>query len=225
MTVAPEVFNDVELKPVEPEDLPAIVEGNWTSLAPFYDPIEPPSRRPAHDTRVRRSAHRLLTLLRSPHTLCTKAVLASGPEAGKLVGVALWQRPEAPLFNLKRRVLADETDEDREAWDGVDSDAWEEVWGGWDQVREAIMKGRAHWYIAPLWVLPAYKNRGIGRRLMQQVIDLCDAHDPPTPIYLEASPEGQRLYEKLGFVVEGTSAYKEMVRWRSVQKGGGRGAE
>lgn len=48
---------------------------------------------------------------------------------------------------------------------------------------------------------------------MQPVLDLCDAQQPPTPIYLEASKVGKPLYEKLGFEVVGTSDYVEMVRW------------
>jgi len=48
---------------------------------------------------------------------------------------------------------------------------------------------------------------------MQQVIDLCDAQSPPTPIYLEADKRGKPLYEKLGFVEVGESEYVEMVRY------------
>jgi hypothetical protein len=46
---------------------------------------------------------------------------------------------------------------------------------------------------------------------MQPIMDLADASDPPAAIYLEASPAGKPLYEKLGFVqVEGRG--NEMVR-------------
>ncbi|GAA5990493.1 hypothetical protein JCM11641_007737 [Rhodosporidiobolus odoratus] len=208
---------DVELVPLQKNDSLWVAEGCFQAFPTFYEPMfSPPSARPSHSILVKRFSHRLSSLLDHRDILATKAVVASGSEQGRPVGIALWHRPGAPIRNLKRRVSQpdqEESLEDKDAWEGTDSDKWEQVWGGWDKVRSRIMGDVPHWYIAPLWIIPENQGQGVGSRLLQQVIDLADAHTPPQPIYLEASADGKRLYEKLGFVVEGGSEYVEMVRW------------
>ncbi|BGP22640.1 acetyltransferase GNAT family [Rhodotorula toruloides] len=207
---------EVELLPVTQEDLPLIAEGHLAAFPTFYAPLEPSSELPSHKIRVQRFTHRLSRILSRPDTLWTRANLATGPEKGKFVGLAVWHKPGAPVVNPKRRWVegvAEESAEDKEAWEHVDMEAWEKVWTEWDAVRARIMDGKDHWYLCPVWVVPGYQGLGIGRKLMQQVLDLCDAQQPSTPIYLEASKEGKPLYEKLGFEVVGTSDYVEMVRW------------
>lgn len=225
--------------PVESALTPSLsqAEGHLAAFPTFYAPLEPSSKLPSHEIRVQRFTIRLSKILSRPDTLWTKAVLASGPEKGKFVGLAVWHAPGAPVVNPKRRWIegaAEESEEDRQAWDHVDMEAWEKVWTEWDAVRARIMDGKDHWCalrrpsslpirihalstrftdLCPVWVVPGYQGLGIGRKLMQQVLDLCDAQQPPTPIYLEASKEGKPLYEKLGFEVVGTSDYVEMVRW------------
>ncbi|GAA6023845.1 hypothetical protein JCM10207_005393 [Rhodosporidiobolus poonsookiae] len=203
---------EVDLLPIEDDDLIEVADGNLAAFPTFYGPLEPESIRPNHDIRVRRQANRLRKVLASPHVLGTKAVLASGEDKGKLVGITLWHRPGAPIFNLKRR-FGEESDEDSENWVGVDPEAWNGKWGGWDEVRKGIMGEQPHWYLAPIWVIPQYHGKGIGRKLITQVLDMADQQSPSVPIYLEASADGKKMYEKLGFVVEGGGEYVEMVRW------------
>ncbi|GAA5911069.1 hypothetical protein JCM6882_006868 [Rhodosporidiobolus microsporus] len=216
-TTRPEVI----LLPLEESDLPAVAAGNLSAFPTFYGPLEPESARPDHETRVKRQAFRLRKVLANPLIMGTKAVLASGPEEGKLVGLALWHRPGAPVVNLKRRLTRpeEETDEEKEAWEGVDTDLWNGKWSEWDETRARIMGDIPHWYIAPLWVLPEYQGLGIGAKLMQQVFDRADANTPTTPVYLEASAHGKKMYEKRGFVVEGGGEYVEMVRWNKDGRG------
>ncbi|GAA6062051.1 hypothetical protein JCM10212_005036 [Sporobolomyces blumeae] len=218
MPLTPKI--DVELKPVELSDLEVIAQGNIDTLAPFHDDMEP---EPRLADRVERQARRLAKLLSHPQCHSTKAVLASGPDRGKLVGCALWQftrRGDQP-WNVKRRLVQPGShDADKEVdalveeelWRGVDVDKWDGCWTEWDTVREGFMKGAEHWYLVPLWVLPEYKGLGIGRLLLSEIIDRCDSVEPRVPIYLEASAEGKPLYEKLGFVQVGDSYYKEMIR-------------
>ncbi|BGP13676.1 hypothetical protein JCM10213_002245 [Rhodosporidiobolus nylandii] len=213
MASTPKTSVDVELVPVEATDLLWVAENNFKTFPTFYEPLfTPASSRPPHDVLVQRFAKRLEPLISSPHILAIKAVLASGPEKGKAVGHTLWHRPGAPVRNMKRPFPAI-PEEEKENWDGTDVEKWETKWAGWDATRARIMGDIPHWYIAPIWIIPEYQGQGIGRKLMQQVIDLADQHTPSQPIFLEASKDGQPMYEKLGFVVEGGSEYVEMVRW------------
>jgi GNAT superfamily N-acetyltransferase len=64
-------------------------------------------------------------------------------------------------------------------------------------------------WIGMVLVDPAYRNRGIGTKLLQQTIEYLDDAGIPT-LKLDATPLGKPLYEKLGF----TSEY-EIERWTS----------
>ncbi|MGW1890342.1 GNAT family N-acetyltransferase [Streptomyces sp. NPDC002004] len=59
--------------------------------------------------------------------------------------------------------------------------------------------------IGMVLVAEQYSRRGVGRRLMRHVI----AEAGPTPLTLHATPNGQPLYEELGFKVTGRA---EMIR-------------
>lgn len=162
--------------------------------------------------------------------------------AGELVGIAVWHRPGALCVNPKRRsVLGDEYHGDAHAWQHVDMDKYEQIWTEWDDMRQSLMAGKDHWCrfllprgspcaiqkppdqdsplacastdLCPIWVKNEYQGCGIGKLLMQEILDKCDKHSPPTAVYLEATPEGAPLYKKLGFVEVGKSEYVEMARW------------
>lgn len=96
-------------------------------------------------------------------------------------------------------------------WEGVSREGDDGVWGVWDVTREGIMKGLPHYYLAPIWVLPEYQSRGIGKALLEE--GLRKADEVGVACYLEATKEGKRMYEKFGFEVEGRGEYTEMVRW------------
>lgn len=55
-------------------------------------------------------------------------------------------------------------------------------------------------FLEPLWVLPEYQGRGLGELLIRDVLDAIDQQENPDIVCLEASLEGKRLYERLGFV-------------------------
>jgi ribosomal protein S18 acetylase RimI-like enzyme len=69
------------------------------------------------------------------------------------------------------------------------------------QVGEAFF-GAVRGYVEGVYVLPAFRRRGIASRLMHECIDwlrsmACDA------VRLQSTSEGKALYESLGFVPTG----------------------
>jgi ribosomal protein S18 acetylase RimI-like enzyme len=73
----------------------------------------------------------------------------------------------------------------------------------------ACVFGRVGW-IAMLVVDPAYRGRGIGRRLVEHAIEHLE-RQAARSIRLDATPLGQPVYEKLGFRAE-----YELARWEGV---------
>ena len=57
-------------------------------------------------------------------------------------------------------------------------------------------------YIMNLVVQPAFRRQGIGRALMEQVLNVLDAENVPIAT-LHATSDGRPLYERLGFTVNG----------------------
>jgi GNAT superfamily N-acetyltransferase len=63
---------------------------------------------------------------------------------------------------------------------------------------------RAHEYLLMIAVSPEQQGRGLGRALIEPVLERCDREG--TPVYLEASSKrSSRLYERLGFAATGTT--------------------
>jgi RimJ/RimL family protein N-acetyltransferase len=93
--------------------------------------------------------------------------------------------------------------------DGRTALRWLRVYGRW--LRRAIRAQRimeehhpdeAHYYIRWLAVRPGLRDQGLGRALLQPVLDRCDSER--LPAYIEASSErSAALYERLGFVHQG----------------------
>ncbi|KAJ8068573.1 hypothetical protein OCU04_002287 [Sclerotinia nivalis] len=54
------------------------------------------------------------------------------------------------------------------------------------------------WHVNTIVVRPEYQGKGIGRLLMEYILGR--ARREGVPVGLSASPEGERLYRKLGFV-------------------------
>jgi predicted N-acetyltransferase YhbS len=63
--------------------------------------------------------------------------------------------------------------------------------------------GQALAWIGMMLVHPEHQRRGIGRRLMRQALEYLQGHGVKC-VKLDATPAGRPLYEKLGFVSQGT---------------------
>ncbi|KAF2730424.1 hypothetical protein EJ04DRAFT_579892 [Polyplosphaeria fusca] len=64
--------------------------------------------------------------------------------------------------------------------------------------RNSVLKGNRNvWELSQISVEPEYQGKGIGRRLVEEGLKLADSDN--LLLYLEATPCGKLLYEKLGF--------------------------
>ncbi|TVY42180.1 hypothetical protein LOCC1_G003797 [Lachnellula occidentalis] len=65
---------------------------------------------------------------------------------------------------------------------------------------ERHMRGRKHWYMRNVSTRPEYEGKGAAGQLLRWLIDRADADADGCELYLEASPVGRPIYERLGFV-------------------------
>ena len=68
-----------------------------------------------------------------------------------------------------------------------------------------IMGGREHWYLEMVATKKAYQRNGLGKTLVSWGIER--AAEDGLDCYLDSTPEGQRLYEKLGFKTLSTTDF------------------
>ena len=69
----------------------------------------------------------------------------------------------------------------------------------------------ASWRIVQIQIDPAFQGRGLGRRLLEGVLDEADAEGVPVTLSVLKGNPARRLYEALGFIpVEETDLEYEM---------------
>jgi ribosomal protein S18 acetylase RimI-like enzyme len=62
-------------------------------------------------------------------------------------------------------------------------------------------------------LLPAYRNRGIGTRLMDELLRYADSLGREASLHVEPFNPAKRMYARMGFVVRETRGiYEFMVR-------------
>ncbi|BGP13011.1 hypothetical protein JCM10213_008001 [Rhodosporidiobolus nylandii] len=202
----PRPFMDCTISRVTEEDALDVAEGQLLAFGErLYGDVEPPSIRAPFDTRVRRFARRFLPLVSRPDVLIMKATVpALSKRTGRPVVAALafWTLPGTPIDNCQKRDvarMAEETEEEKEAYEGFDWQKWNSMLEKYDADRRRIMGDEPHWYLAPFWTHPDYQRQGLAGQLLRHAIALADAADPPQAMYLEASPAGQPVYTRYGW--------------------------
>lgn len=60
-------------------------------------------------------------------------------------------------------------------------------------------RGEHFWHIIDIALLPAHRGRGLGTRLLTQLLREADAAAKPVQIYVERFNPAQHLYARLGF--------------------------
>ncbi|KAH3950122.1 glucosamine 6-phosphate N-acetyltransferase [Parastagonospora nodorum] len=68
-------------------------------------------------------------------------------------------------------------------------------------------------------VHPDHQRKGLGKRIMQSLVDHVDKHAPDAYVSLVAEPAGQKLYPQYGFKdVEPSIGMYRMIRSRKVEE-------
>ncbi|KAF2200009.1 acyl-CoA N-acyltransferase, partial [Delitschia confertaspora ATCC 74209] len=81
-----------------------------------------------------------------------------------------------------------------------DEDALDEVRRVLRSKREGVLRGDWNvWELSQVFVDPSYQRQGVGRKLLEWGIKQADQDG--VPMYLEATPPGKVMYERLGFEV------------------------
>lgn len=80
-------------------------------------------------------------MLRSPYSNMVKATIPNG----KIVGMAIWIKPGAPVFNLHIRDEKSEIKGEEEGWIGVNQAEWDGMFASADIVRNEVMGDEPHW--------------------------------------------------------------------------------
>jgi len=153
-------------------------------------------------------AKRLRPAISASHTIWMKAIHIP---TSKVIGIAGWAKESSPVHNVWRRSAADHYDwkssegwtnaELEEIWKHVDVEVWEKQFGGADEIREAFLKGKEHWYLAPLITWPDWQGRGVGRYLLDEGLERAEKEG--LPIYLESEDTARAVYLRMGFKAVG----------------------
>ncbi|KAF9878552.1 acetyltransferase [Colletotrichum karsti] len=112
-------------------------------------------------------------------------------ETGEIVGMALWD-----VF-LKERT-PEEYEFQGITWlKGEDREKAEELVSPICDIKAKLWGGRRHVYCHVIAVRPEHQRRGVGALLTKWGLDMAELAG--LPVYLESSPVGYPLYNRLGF--------------------------
>ncbi len=73
--------------------------------------------------------------------------------------------------------------------------------------------------VVDIALLPAYRNRGIGSRLMSGIVTEGRMHRLPVTIHVECFNPARRLYERLGFRPVKDDGVYQLMRWTPEENG------
>jgi ribosomal protein S18 acetylase RimI-like enzyme len=78
-----------------------------------------------------------------------------------------------------------------------------------------IDRGEDEISIIDIALLPAYRSRGIGRMLLEEILEEGAATGRKVTIYVEHFNPARRLYDRLGFRHVDTNGVYHLMEWRS----------
>jgi GNAT superfamily N-acetyltransferase len=82
------------------------------------------------------------------------------------------------------------------------------------EVIVGVVGVRDHCHISLLFVESGFQRMGIGRRLVEAVVEACKEVNPiPTEVTVNASPNSVEAYERYGFIARGPDQEKNGIRF------------
>lgn len=72
----------------------------------------------------------------------------------------------------------------------------------------AVGDGSIFILVVDMCVLPEHQSRGLGRKILNAILEWIDQHAPNAYVTLGADPPGVKLYESCGFEVSVAKAMK-----------------
>ncbi|KAB5547359.1 acetyltransferas-like protein [Coniochaeta sp. 2T2.1] len=178
------------LRPATPSDIPSLVSIFFDGFA-----SHPPTQRIFPAGTAPAEAYWLdgfSSDIKDPKVYLVVVEDASTTPHPTVVGFAKWSRHPAtekpPFFSP----LADDN------WPvNGDRAMARSFFGTLHDKHEKIMGGREHWYLELIATRTGWQRRGLGGMLVRWGLERADAEG--WEAYLDATPEGRGLYERLGF--------------------------
>lgn len=113
-----------------------------------------------------------------------------------------WQSNQEKLSHIRRKVFIEEQQVPEELeWDKEDADAIH-LLAWYEDEPIATLRMLADGHIGRMAVLPNYRQRGIGRSLMQAIMAIA-RNEGLVEVHLDAQIQAIPFYLRLGFAVEG----------------------
>ncbi|CAM1503814.1 Fc.00g014050.m01.CDS01 [Cosmosporella sp. VM-42] len=183
--------SDLFLRPATPDDIPAMVSvlfSAWSSS--ILNELCFPASSPEVHTYW---AQRIASNMAAPNTYLIVAMLPSaGDSSPTLAGWARWVRKPSPA-ELPEPLKFTPKDYPSTGDGAVAANFFQ---GNYDATRRLVGK-EEHWFLGTLVTGREYQKKGVGSALMKYGVDRADREG--WMVYLNASEDGKRLYEKFGF--------------------------
>ncbi|KAJ5910467.1 hypothetical protein N7504_005110 [Penicillium tannophilum] len=185
--------SQLNLEKATVEDVPAMIE-IW--FAAFTRPHVRRAMPNTPDVRKWFADCTINDLTNHPYQTYLKIVdLESNDNEGK-PRIAAWGKWDSSMPNERGpRFFLPWTEE-------MDSDFCSSVFEGFEKNRRMVMGDERHIFLDTLCTHPDYWRRGAGSMIVKWGCDLADKEG--VSAYLDSSKDGAPLYQKFGFVDEGT---------------------
>jgi ribosomal protein S18 acetylase RimI-like enzyme len=85
--------------------------------------------------------------------------------------------------------------------------------GDWPAGRLLVLRLADEIRLADISILPEYRNAGIGRKLIEDLLVEAAVAGKPVRLHVEKSNRARRLYERLGFVEIGDTGSHFFMEW------------
>jgi len=188
--------------PCTPADITSMVTIYETafSSAPIYTYMWPSTHVTPTSKSTWLSARFLSQMAHIPEMKFFKLV---DEETGKIVAWSRWQFPAVlSADEKKRREEREKKEQEKEdgsgTWpEGAIVENCERFFGAIKAAQDKFLNSEEMYLLHLLATRPDYQKRGLGKILLQHVLDLADQEGRKA--YLEGLPPGRQLYLKTGF--------------------------